>query len=159
MKKSTFTQIFSLMEFIDKKFNPKELGFRIKKAREEKSMNQPELASQMDISSRTLINIEAGKSDVSVRHLFRIAELLGTSINTLMDIPEPSITNSFNNIQENASVNGNSFYNIGANSMTHVQIDREWMRENYQRFVFLETIITELKEENKVLKKDATSQE
>lgn len=53
-----------------------ELGRRIKKYRKSEDITQNQLAAQIGISRASLANIEAGRQQVLVHHLFGIAQAL-----------------------------------------------------------------------------------
>lgn len=113
------------------KFSLKEFGQRLKAARNRQGILQDVLADRLDISKRTLLEIEAGRSDVSVNLAFLAAKELNISIYSLLGIPEASIVNSFNSIQQEA----NAQQGIHP---THISVDRDWLVETNKRFTFLE---------------------
>lgn len=78
-----------------------------------------------------MLEIEAGRSDVSVNLAFLAAKELNISIYSLLGIPEASIVNSFNSIQQEA----NAQQGIHP---THISVDRDWLVETNKRFAFLE---------------------
>jgi transcriptional regulator with XRE-family HTH domain len=113
------------------KFSLKEFGQILKAARNRQGILQDVLADRLDISKRTLLEIEAGRSDVSVNLAFLAAKELNISIYSLLGIPEASIVNSFNSIQQEA----NAQQGIHP---THISVDRDWLVETNKRFTFLE---------------------
>lgn len=52
-----------------------EIGHHLKKARESKRMSQNEVAELLDISQKTLSNIESGKSKPSIVQIAKIGEI------------------------------------------------------------------------------------
>ena len=126
-------------------FSPKELGHRIKMAREALHINQPELASLLDVSPRTVGSIEGGQSDLSVKNLYGIAIALKTTVAKLLKIEEGSITQSFNTIDIEQS-------HVIHGSRSKIEADLEWMQSINLRFEFMEELIKSLREENLRLK-------
>ena len=55
------------------------IGNRIKKARKEKNMTQETLAEKMDVSIAFLSRIERGSSQINLKRLSQICEILGIS--------------------------------------------------------------------------------
>ena len=66
------------------------VGRRIAKARTEKGYSQAVLAEKANISISHLSNIERGRKSLSAEVLFKIAEALQTSVDSLLftDIPQ-----------------------------------------------------------------------
>jgi transcriptional regulator with XRE-family HTH domain len=64
-------------------FAPEDLGRRIKAAREEAGLTQPELADLIGLSMRQVQNLEAGVSK-PYKHIREIAEATGKSIEWLL---------------------------------------------------------------------------
>ena len=66
------------------------VGRRIAKARTEKGYSQATLAEKANISVSHLSNIERGRKSLSAEVLFKIAEALQTSVDSLLftDIPQ-----------------------------------------------------------------------
>ncbi len=86
--------------------NLKILGHNIKEARKRLgNMPQKELASLVGVSAHTLIDIEAGKRDVSVTKLFEIAKYLETPATDLLGIVTGSTIHNLNNNQQEGKVN------------------------------------------------------
>jgi transcriptional regulator with XRE-family HTH domain len=117
-------------------FSPKEFGHRLKKAREKADILQVVLAEKLDISPRTLLEIEAGRTEMSISKVFLTAKELSVTVNYLLGIPEGDIINSFNSIQQEANAQQ------GINP-THIAIDRDWASEVNKRFAFYEDQIRE----------------
>ena len=61
-----------------------EVGRNIKKFRNERKMNQLSLASQINLSRTSLVNIEHGRQHPSLYLLFQIAYSLGVSLHDLI---------------------------------------------------------------------------
>ncbi len=66
------------------------VGLRIAKARRDKGYSQALLAEKSNISISHLSNIERGRKSLSAEVLFKIAEALQTSVDSLLftDIPQ-----------------------------------------------------------------------
>lgn len=112
-------------------FNLKDFGHRLKKARVEAGLLQDDFASRLGLSGRTLLEIEAGRTEVKVSFVFLVAKELKISVYFLLGIPEGNIVNSFNSIKQEA----NSQQGI---NHTHISIDKEWLSEIIRRFTFYE---------------------
>jgi len=55
------------------------IGQRIKKARKEKELTQEQLAEKIDVSIAFLSRIERGSSQINLKRLSQICEILGTT--------------------------------------------------------------------------------
>ena len=62
----------------------RDIGKNIRQFREEKNMTQEELAEQLFVTRQTVSNYETGRSRPDVETLIRIAEVLGTDVNTVI---------------------------------------------------------------------------
>jgi transcriptional regulator with XRE-family HTH domain len=62
----------------------KEIIERVKSSREEKRITQLEMANKLGLSLVSYSKIERGKTDLSVKRLFEIAEILGVGVDTLL---------------------------------------------------------------------------
>ncbi len=60
------------------------LGAQLKKARERKKLSQHEVAEQLNISQKTLSNIESDKSQPSITQLAQIGEIYEIDILELL---------------------------------------------------------------------------
>jgi len=65
----------------------RELGRRLNAARQESGLSLSELALRADVSRRYLTDAEAGRANLSVLVLVRLARELGTTPSRLVDIP------------------------------------------------------------------------
>ena len=65
------------------------IGDRIKKARIEAGMSQPELAERLGKCTRTVVRYETGITEPSVSMLEKIAALLDVSLGYLLGISKP----------------------------------------------------------------------
>ncbi|QDU67124.1 shikimate kinase [Engelhardtia mirabilis] len=65
----------------------RELGRRLRAARQAEGYSVAELADRADLSRRYLTDAEAGRANPSVLVLLRLAKALGTSLAGLVDIP------------------------------------------------------------------------
>ena len=63
----------------------KHIGQNIKKLRMENQMLQQDLAAVCNIEVPNMSRIENGKSNLTIRTLYKIANALGVSIKTLVD--------------------------------------------------------------------------
>lgn len=60
------------------------IGERIKRKRQEKGITQEKLAEKMDISIAYLSRIERGASNINLKRLVEISELLDTNVSELI---------------------------------------------------------------------------
>jgi len=60
------------------------IGAQLKKAREEKRFSQQEIATLLDISQKTLSNIESDKSNPTIEQLSRLSEIYELDILELL---------------------------------------------------------------------------
>ena len=66
----------------------KEVGYRIRKIREAKDLNQQNMADKLDITAGAYAKIERGETDPSITRLYEIAGILKVDIlNFLEDEP------------------------------------------------------------------------
>ncbi|MEE4000276.1 helix-turn-helix domain-containing protein [Tenacibaculum sp. FZY0031] len=54
-----------------------EIGYTLKKIREEKNISQQKVADYLDIPQRTYSNMESGKSKISCQHLYKLSSYFG----------------------------------------------------------------------------------
>ena len=80
----------------------KEVGYRIRKIRESKDLNQQNMAGHLDITPGAYAKIERGETDPSISRLYEIAAILKVDImHLLQDAPNsntPVITDIQNQI-------------------------------------------------------------
>ncbi|WP_431088823.1 helix-turn-helix transcriptional regulator [Paenibacillus sp. 8b26] len=74
------------------------IGFNIRCKRKLLRMTQTQLGLAVDLSRTAISNIESGKHHVQIHTLFKIAQVLDTSIqsllnNTLHDLPPTKLAN------------------------------------------------------------------
>ena len=62
----------------------KHLGATIKNRRQELGLTQEQLASHLGISRASIANMEIGRQQILIHHLYRLAEKLDTKITTLL---------------------------------------------------------------------------
>ncbi len=62
----------------------KEVGYRIRKIRESKDLNQQDMADKLKITAGAYAKIERGETDPSISRLFEIATILKTDIVSLV---------------------------------------------------------------------------
>lgn len=60
------------------------IGGQLKKAREEKKFSQQEIANLLDISQKTLSNIESDKSNPTIKQLSKLSEIYELDILELL---------------------------------------------------------------------------
>jgi DNA-binding XRE family transcriptional regulator len=125
------------------KFNPKEFGHRLKKGRESANYTQKDFAALLDISPRTLGEIEAGRADMSLRLVFQAAEMLGMAVQHLLGLEEGKVVNSFNNIGQEATVQNNN---------NRVEADRAHIDTLREQLTFLKDLVDKLLREKAEIK-------
>lgn len=62
----------------------KEVGYRIRKIRESKDLNQQNMADKLEITAGAYAKIERGETDPSITRLFQIAGILKVDITSLI---------------------------------------------------------------------------
>ena len=73
-----------------------DLGYRIKKVREEKNYSQTYLAQKLGITQKAYSNIENNQTRLTVDNLLRITQILEISINKILGYDENPVYNNFN---------------------------------------------------------------
>lgn len=68
-----------------KELNKKEMGARIRARREALNMSREELAKKMSVTGKTIANIEYGEKGVTLKNLYKMKQVLGVSVDYLMD--------------------------------------------------------------------------
>ncbi len=71
------------------------LGERIKRLREERNYSQQYLAQKLGVSQKAYSKIETNQTKLSVDSLLKIAEVLETSINKILDTDGNAVYNNF----------------------------------------------------------------
>ncbi len=71
------------------------IGERIKHIREGRNYTQQFLASKLNISQKAYSKIEAGEIRLTVENLLKIAEVLETSINNILETDGSAVYNNF----------------------------------------------------------------
>ena len=71
------------------------IGERIKHLREERNYSQTYLATKLNISQKAYSKIETGETRLSVDNLLRIADVLETSINSILEMDGNAVYNNF----------------------------------------------------------------
>ncbi len=79
-----------------------ELGFKIRQIRQRKEMSLNEVAGRIGVSSQQLRKYELGRNRISAQRLGQIAEILGVTAAELMEIKQPSNSNTPFNIDREA---------------------------------------------------------
>jgi XRE family aerobic/anaerobic benzoate catabolism transcriptional regulator len=65
-----------------------DLGRRVRAARAERGLSRREVAERASLSERFLVQVEAGRGNISVRRLEALARVLGTDAAALLSAPE-----------------------------------------------------------------------
>lgn len=68
-----------------RELNKKEMGARIKARRSALGMSREDLAKRMSVTAKTIANIEYGEKGLSLKNLYKLKQVLGVSIDFLMD--------------------------------------------------------------------------
>ena len=87
-----------------KKNNMMSVGKNIKKLRELKNYTQSYMASQLDMSVSGYSKIEKDRTDISLSKIEKIAEILETSLSTILNFDPKQIFNQYDN--HNSVVSG-----------------------------------------------------
>ena len=80
---------------MDTSIKEKQLGNRIKNLREEKNYSQTYLSQKLGLSQKAYSKIENNETRLSVDNLLKIAEVLETSVNKILDIDGGTIYNNY----------------------------------------------------------------
>jgi transcriptional regulator with XRE-family HTH domain len=121
----------------------KQLGFRLKEARETKKITREDLADQISVHFRTLSKWENGQTDPPLGKVLKIAHILNEPLHKLLGLESGQVKDSFNyNQQEGVTsiLTGDT-----------IACDKEALTDINKRFVFLESMILSLQEANKHL--------
>ena len=62
------------------------IGKKIKSIREEKGLTQQNLADLCEFEKSNLSRIEAGKTNITIKNLYKISKALGVQIKSLVDL-------------------------------------------------------------------------
>ena len=65
--------------------NKKEMGKRIRDRRKLMSMSREDLSKKLGVTSKTIANIEYGEKGMTLKNLYRLKQILGVSIDFMMD--------------------------------------------------------------------------
>lgn len=68
-----------------KELNKKEMGARVRARREVLGMNREDLAKKLSVTAKTIANIEYGEKGVTLKNLYKLKQVLGVSIDYLME--------------------------------------------------------------------------
>lgn len=68
-----------------KELNRSEMGRRIRQRRELLGLSREDLARRLDVTSKFIADLEYGDKGTSVKNLYRLKQILGVSIDYLMD--------------------------------------------------------------------------
>lgn len=72
-----------------------DLGARIKRLREEKNYSQMYLAGKLGVTQKAYSKIENNQTKLSVDNLLRIAEVLETSVNKILETDGNAVYNNY----------------------------------------------------------------
>ena len=61
------------------------IGKKIRNTRENQSKTQQEMAEVCDFENSTLSRIEAGRTNLTVKHLYKISQALGVKMKDIVD--------------------------------------------------------------------------
>jgi len=62
------------------------VGIRIRNIRKSQGMSQQILAYEVDMEKTNISRIEAGKTNVTIKNLYKIAQALGVTMKDIVDI-------------------------------------------------------------------------
>lgn len=68
-----------------KELNKKEMGARVRARRDALGMSREELAKKLSVTAKTIANIEYGEKGVTLKNLYKLKQVLGVSIDYLME--------------------------------------------------------------------------
>ncbi len=77
--------------------NMNKIGFNIRKAREKKGFSQDYMANVLEISQASYARLENEDTKITVERLYKIAEILDSSIIDFFDVDKMIIQNQTNN--------------------------------------------------------------
>ncbi len=61
------------------------VGHRIRRTRQLKSISQQDLAAMLNIEKSNMARIEAGRTNITIRNLYRICVALGVQLQELLE--------------------------------------------------------------------------
>ena len=76
------------------------LGERIKEQRKKSGLSQERVAELVGVSRQSVTKWESGQSAPSTENLFKLAEIFGTTVDMLLDIPKESNVKADDQTQE-----------------------------------------------------------
>lgn len=68
-----------------KELNKKEMGARVRARRDALGMSREDLAKKLSVTAKTIANIEYGEKGVTLKNLYKLKQVLGVSIDYLME--------------------------------------------------------------------------
>lgn len=116
------------------------IGSRLKEIREERSLNQSEMAELLNLSSSSYSRIERGESSVDIMQVAEIAEKLGISAS---DFLPSSFTVNTNNDRAHAGFVIGNVYHYSDSSSAVKEMEKELALKN-QEIQFLKEKIEDL---------------
>ncbi|MEO8171461.1 MAG: helix-turn-helix transcriptional regulator [Sediminibacterium sp.] len=84
----------------------KQVGYRIRKIRESKDLNQQQMADHLGLTAGAYAKIERGETDPSITRLFEIARVLKTDIMNFIKDAAASSHTELQKIQEQLNAFG-----------------------------------------------------
>ena len=64
------------------------IGRKIKNIRESKGLTQQEISDKCNFEKSTVSRIEAGRTNLTVKNLYKLSQALGVKIKELVDVEE-----------------------------------------------------------------------
>ncbi len=111
----------------------KGLGFRLKKAREQKNLNQIEVAKKLGISNGTLSGYERDYRDPDTETLFKLADIYDVSVDYLLGRTNNPNPNQFDNEPNLAFIDGGE--NLSEDEIEYLKESLEIYRKRKERFL------------------------
>lgn len=75
-----------------KELNKKEMGARIRARREMLDMTREELGKQLSVTGKFIADIEYGDKGVSLKNLYKLKQILGVSVDFLLEGDEQALS-------------------------------------------------------------------
>jgi len=117
------------------------IGNRLKEIREERKLNQSEMADLLNLSSSSYSRIERGESSVDIMQVAEIAEKLGVSASDFL--PDSLTMNSNNNDRGHAGFVIGNVYHYSDSTDAVKDMEKELALKN-QEIQFLKEKIEDL---------------
>jgi transcriptional regulator with XRE-family HTH domain len=110
------------------------IGKRIKQLRELRNFTQAYMANELGMTAAGYGKIERDATDLSIKRLQRIADILNTDYQTILNFDDKNIFNMYNNHSANAIVQ-NQQYNFDhdiKNELKRISTELEVLRAKYE---------------------------